>query len=409
MNETIAEFERALIGSILRRPDSIHHAAAAGLTSSHFASVAAREAFCAVLQLDMDDVPVNPVNVAQIANQSVSQLRSWADDGTPSAVGFYAREVMQAAAQRKLNQELKRLTAMSEHLRPEEVLAEASALAEIYTAASNSQSVADFVDAAMDTIDPEKRGRNMYTTGLKQLDRALGGGISQTDEQFVLAADTGCGKTTVALGLAKHVGYTYGIHPLFFSLEMGGVSIAAKLIGAEAGVPIRKAGYSANEWAALQRAAQRVRELPLRVATASPTAESIEGEIRGHVREYGSTPVFIDYMQLMNSNERNSVDRIAEVSMTLRRVGRNVGVPIIALAQLNREGSKQQKMPSKHDLKGSGQIEQDATTILMLWRPDPELAEVRAQIVKQRFSPTGGMAKMLFAWEPSGQGFMEVA
>lgn len=406
---TIAEIERSLIGAILRRPEAVHHAAAAGLTTAHFAAEDARNVFSAILSLDLDRAPVTVANVAHIASESVTRLQQWADDGVPSAVGFYARQVMEDFTRRKLNQELRTLAAMSEHRRPEEVLARAHELAELHVASGNSQAIGDFVAAALDTIDPEKRGRNVYRTGFPGLDQALGGGINQTDEQLIIAADTGCGKTTFALNIARYVAHEYGVHPLFFSLEMGGVSLAAKLIGAEAGVGIRKHAYRQDEWSALKYAAQRIKDLPLRVATSSPTAENIEGVIRGHVREYGSTPIFVDYMQLMASNERNSVDRIAEVSKTLRRVGRNVGVPVIALAQLNREGSKQQKMPSKHDLKGSGQIEQDATTILMLWRPDPELAEVRAQIVKQRFSPTGGLARLLLAWEDSGQAFREVA
>lgn len=407
MLEATQELERQLVGSLLMRPENLDAAFASGLSTKHVAARDASAALGAILSLDLDGAPVTVATVANAAQVPPDRLREWMADGTPASVGFLAREVVAAHHRREFVQSVRKVAAMAELRRPEDVAPKLAELADRGTSGTGSRPLSDFTRKARALIDPTQRDRHVYRTGFPKLDRALGGGISMTDEQMIIAADTGAGKTTFMLNVAASIAGTYGIAPLVVSLEMGGESIAAKILGMLSGVPIRKPRYSTDENAAFDRAVSIADGLGLRIMDETPTQTTLEAKIREHVRECGSTPVFIDYLQLVPSSERNSVDRIAEVSKTLRRIGRNVGVPIIALAQLNREGAKARKMPTMHDLKGSGQIEQDATTILMLWRPDPETGEVRARIDKQRFSVDGTAAQLTYEWHESGQAFEE--
>lgn len=413
------ELERMLVGGILRSPDSLHQALAVGLRPSDLIDKHPSEALRSIVRLDRDQSPITPATIANVAQIPIQALEWWWEEGDPKQVRYLASQIRKSAARRELSQGLRRLAAQSETEDPARVLEQMRALAEVEVENSETQAIGDFVDAALDSIDPNKRATQVYTTGVPHLDRALGGGIQMHDEQLVIGADTGAGKTTLALGIAEHIASTYGTYPLFFSLEMTGQSVAAKLIGRVAGVPIRKSRYRPDEWARLTEAADWVRSLSIRLAVTTPTAESIEGVISSHVRQHGQTPVFVDYVQLMDSGERTAVDRIAEVSKVLRRTGRNLGVPIIALAQLNREGSKQQKQPTKHDFYGSGQIEKDCTVALLLWRPDPEEGEVRGVLDKRRFEPVeevrradGSMGQRIvsrrlsWAWHGSGQRFI---
>ena len=411
----VNENEQHLIGALLRDPDSLHQAAAAGVGTGDLIDEWASRALSAILSLDLDRAPITPATVADRASLPLTALEIWKADAGPEDVGYLSRLVRREALRRRIDADLRGLLERNLAAEdPSQVLAAMHDCSQAETASSAFRDVGDYVDAAIDSIDPSRRSSSVYTTGVPGLDRALGGGIQMHDEQLVIGADTGVGKTTLALGIAEHIADKYGCYPSFFSLEMTGQSVAAKLIGRVAGVPIRKASYSAHEWAKLRDAAEYVRSLPLKLSDVSPTAESIESEIRAHVRENGAAPVFVDYIQLMDSNERNAVDRIAEVSKVLRRTGRNLGVPIIALAQLNREGAKAQKQPTMHDFYGSGQIEKDCTAALLMWRPDPETGEVLGILDKRRFSPVEDVdgrprivsPKMLWAWHGSGQRFI---
>jgi len=101
--------------------------------------------------------------------------------------------------------------------------------------------------------------------------------------------------------------------------------------------------------------------------------------------------VIIDYLQLIEPESRRDLrqEQVAGISRRLKQLAREVGIPVVAMAQLNR-GSEEHARPRLSDLRESGAIEQDADTVILLYRPDPaQESVVRASVAKQRNGPTG--------------------
>ena len=237
-------------------------------------------------------------------------------------------------------------------------------------------------------------------------------------ELVVIGARPGQGKTSLMLNLAEHVALdTPNRHHdgrggvLVFSLEMTATELVQRVICANAGVDLRKVKlgmYNHDEEAQLKDATQRLATAPIFVDDSFTLSMS---EIRSKARRmrdrYGIDAVFVDYLQLVKDNER--LDRhlqIGNISRGLKALARELEIPVITAAQLNRgveQRSTREKRPMLSDLRESGSIEQDADQVLMIHRKDSdegavnteEFAEVDLIVAKNRNGPTGDVA-MLF-------------
>ena len=128
------------------------------------------------------------------------------------------------------------------------------------------------------------------------------------------------------------------------------------------------------------------------------TAMQLRASIRRHVRQHGVMAVFVDYIQLMTApGSNNRQEELATISRALKSIGRELKIPIIAMAQLNRQSEgREGHRPRMSDLRESGALEQDADVILLLHREEyykPDDVEARGMadiiIAKQRNGPTG--------------------
>ncbi len=268
-----------------------------------------------------------------------------------------------------------------------------------------------------------------YESGFVELDK-LTSGLHKGD-LYIVAGRPGMGKTAFVLNMAVNVASPkgealvddpyqeapverpgYGV--AFFSLEMPKEQLAARLLASEAKVDmksIRSGNVAPDDWNKLTEAAARLGRLPiwlddtpalgileLRAKIRRLQAELKRGSDRGAPQQLGL--VAVDYLQLMKGR-RDAASReqeISEISRGLKQLAKEMGVPVLALSQLNRSvetrGTKD-KRPQLSDLRESGAIEQDADTILFIYRdeyyfrdsPDRGVAEVI--VAKQRNGPTG--------------------
>jgi replicative DNA helicase len=257
-------------------------------------------------------------------------------------------------------------------------------------------------------------------TGFADLDRITSG--FQPGDLVILAARPSMGKTGCALNVATHVGCRAQFQQKacgvgIFSLEMPKEQLVMRMLSSEARVDsqrIRTGKLIESDWAKLAQAAGVLADANIHIDD-SPGVSALElrAKCRRLFARYENTDqpirlIIVDYLQLMRGNERidNREQQIAEISRSLKALAKELAIPILALSQLNRSLEKRpDKRPMMSDLRESGSLEQDADTILFIYREEvyekeKEDAKGKAEIIigKQRNGPIG-TAELAFIHE----------
>ena len=186
-----------------------------------------------------------------------------------------------------------------------------------------------------------------------------------------------------------------------FSLEMSKTEIVMRLLSAEARIKLadmRSGKMSDDDWTRLARRMSEISEAPLFVDD-SPnlTMMEIRAKARRLKQQHDLRLIVVDYLQLMSSGKRveSRQQEVSEFSRSLKLLAKELEVPLIAVAQLNR-GPEQRtdKRPQVSDLRESGSLEQDADMVILLHRPDsierddPRAGEADIIVAKHRNGPT---------------------
>ncbi|HEX6934407.1 MAG TPA: replicative DNA helicase [Streptosporangiaceae bacterium] len=236
-------------------------------------------------------------------------------------------------------------------------------------------------------------------TGFADLD-ALTNGL-HAGQMVVIAARPALGKSTLALDLARAASIKHGLASVIFSLEMSRNEITMRLLSAEARIGLhsmRTGQMSDDDWTRLARRMSEVANAPMFIDD-SPNMSMMEirAKCRRLKQQHDLKLVIIDYLQLMTSPKRveNRQQEVSELSRSLKLLAKELNVPVIAVAQLNR-GPEQRndKRPMLSDLRESGSIEQDADVVILLHREDayeresPRAGEADFIVAKHRNGPT---------------------
>lgn len=293
---------------------------------------------------------------------------------------------------------------------PDELLASAEQRIFSILDSRNSNSVSSIRDILLDAmhrIDARMRGEHDQggvVTGFTDLDNMTGG--LHNSELVVLAARPGMGKTALAMNIAEHVAMVQRVPVLFVSLEMSAIELADRMLCSRAKVNshrLRSGSISKQDREQLVEVANEISEGMLFVDDSpSRTVTEIAAAARRiRRREKALGLVVIDYLQLIEPD--NSKDprqeQVAKITRRLKGLAREMEVPVICLAQLNRqtEAAKENRPRLSH-LRESGAIEQDADVVLFVHREEyfrnaDEREEVAGQaelmIAKQRNGPVG--------------------
>lgn len=236
-------------------------------------------------------------------------------------------------------------------------------------------------------------------TGFADLD-ALTNGL-HPGQMIVVAARPALGKSTMALDLARAASIKHGLASVIFSLEMSRTEITMRLLAAEARISLqamRTGQMKEDDWTRLARRMSEVAHAPMFIDD-SPNMSMMEirAKCRRLKQQHDLRLVIIDYLQLMTSPKRveNRQQEVSELSRSLKLLAKELNVPVIAVAQLNR-GPEQRtdKRPLLSDLRESGSIEQDADVVILLHREDayeresPRAGEADFIVAKHRNGPT---------------------
>jgi len=238
-------------------------------------------------------------------------------------------------------------------------------------------------------------------TGYYELDELTSG--LQHSELIIVAGRPSMGKTALGLNIAEHMALDVGRPVLFFSLEMSRQQVAQRLLCSRARVNshrLRKGQHSPDDMARLQQDADEMRDKPLLIDDSSNLSIlELRARARLEARRNELHAVFVDYLQLMRAPGAESRQQeVAEISRGLKALAKELQIPVVAMAQLNRgPEDRSGNRPRMSDLRESGAIEQDADLIALLHReayyktaeavaPDEEnMAELI--IAKQRNGP----------------------
>lgn len=264
--------------------------------------------------------------------------------------------------------------------------------------------IGELMGAAYKQIEAiAERGRpDALPTGLTEVDRLLAGGLI-AGSHTIVAGRPGTGKTSFLLKIAME-GAKAGIGVGIFSLEMGATPLLLRLIAGEAEVSSHKikTGYlNKLDWERITQAAGRVSDLPIFIDdTAGITVRDIRARLarmRGAVKL-----LMVDYLQLLAPEKYDAraseQERISHISQALTTLGKSENLYLVSNAQLSRQSElRKDRKPQLSDLRSSGQIEQDASVVLMLYREElyapsmnnGNVAEVL--ITKNRDGPTGSV------------------
>lgn len=249
-----------------------------------------------------------------------------------------------------------------------------------------------------------KERRQGVATGFQALDRIIDGLMPGTLN--ILAARPSMGKTALALNVLRNVGRAQR-QCLFISLEQPQLEIAERMLALEAEVGIqgmRKGTLLEAEQWAIGEASQRLGAMTIQIDDRSyQTPTKIAAVSRLHKRRHGMGLLVIDYLQLVEPDDMRQPreQQVATATRKLKCLAKDLDVPILLLAQLNRQvDAREDHAPRLADLRESGAIEQDADQVWFVWRPEvyehgKEEGVAYVKVAKNRNGPLGTV-KFLF-------------
>lgn len=218
-------------------------------------------------------------------------------------------------------------------------------------------------------------------TGLRSLDYITAGW--QRSDMITLAARPGEGKTAMSILFAVAAARNR-LPVLFFSLEMSAVQLVDRIISSEASVPgshLKRATMGEGDWASVL---SRDYNMPIYIDdTPGLTVPQFKAKSRRLKKKLGIELIIIDYLQLMNAGERGlpREQQIGVISRGIKLIAKELGVPVIALAQLSRDVEKRNGFPRLSDLRESGSIEQDSDLVVFLHNENSEDKTIQDPII----------------------------
>lgn len=211
-------------------------------------------------------------------------------------------------------------------------------------------------------------------SGLFDLDQRVNG--YKPGNLIILAGRPSMGKTTLALAMAIHFSVDDKHRGLFFSLEMSNNELMQKMLAAVGRIPLHQldkpAAAGDGMWSKLSAAVATCKDSPLHIVDAAGIhLTQLKTYVRKAHRREPLAYIMVDHMHLLDADGKSPVERLGAITRELKRIAKELGVPVFLLAQLNR-GVEQRnnKRPLLSDLRESGKIEEDADIVHLLYRDE---------------------------------------
>ena len=432
-----SEAEKAVLGAIFIDPEAIADASAV-VSPDDFYERANRLIFQAMLELSDRGDAIDPLTLQDELTKNnqlddiggisyVSQLAL----STPTAehVTYYAKVVHRKSLLRRLISASQKIitNAIDGSDDVTDILDDAES--EIMNVSSENNTggfriIKDIVNSTVEDINNIPDDGNMVTglpTGFQELDKMTTG--FHDDELIIIAARPGVGKTSFALNVAQFVGLHTDKTVAMFSLEMSGEQLVQRMLASEGLINsqhLRTGQLDEQEWKKLIVASGSLANTSIYIDdTPGIKMSEIRAKSRRLAKEKGNLGlIVIDYLQLIEGPRSESRQQeVSAISRQLKKLAKELHVPVIALSQLSRSvEQRQDKRPVLSDIRESGSIEQDADIVSFLYRDDyyrdededgddSENGEVGAEadngevevIIEKNRSGSRGTVKLMFS------------
>lgn len=411
------EAEQSILGGLMLEQEAWDEIAEY-VNEEAFYKPAHRKIFAAIRELNRQSMPTDLITISNYLMdkqelETIGGPTYLAEimDQTPSTanIATYAKIVQEKALLRKVIQSSQSFIerAYSQDFENVDGFLD-SVEAEVFAVAEQKSTTglveaSDLVKASLEKLEwlyTMKAKVTGISSGFIDLDDMTAG--FQPGELIILAARPSMGKTAFSLNLCMNAAMKDKKNVAYFSVEMGKEQLMIRMLSIAAKVQLsdmRIGNISDKDWPRLINTAANLSEAGLFVDdTAGISPFEIRAKARRLKAKYGLDMIMVDYLQLMSMKQKiESREReVAEISKMLKAIAKELQVPVIALAQLNRgvEG-RSDRRPMLSDLRESGSIEQDADVIMMIYREDyyerdnPDVKGMSEIIIaKQRNGPT---------------------
>jgi replicative DNA helicase len=384
------------------------------LTADDFQHVPHQHIWRALVAMRRDGAPFDDATLptylgADFPRTSTALLDVVTCAAIPQSAGWHAATLTALTRRRRLVEAGTRVAQAATSIDDPDDLAE-FARAQIDTATqapgrAPADTWADQLDRALDRwMQPVA---DAVPTGWRDLDAMLSGGGLRPGHLTVIGARPGAGKSLVATMIAGHAASRgHGVY--FASVEMSADELTDRLCAAATGIELAHltdGRLTVDQLADMQHALERIRSYPLTIDDRVQTIAHLRRGIRDATRKpAGLGLVVVDYLQLLAAPDAGKLPRhevVGGMSRAIKLLAREHRVPVVLLAQLNRESMRREgRQPAVHDLRESGAVEQDSDEIILLHRDDddPDLAgQIQLHLAKNRHGPTG-YARL--RWQP---------
>lgn len=362
--------ERGVIGSLLI-DESLVREMVSMVDAQDFLNPANRLIFQAARQLFRDGKPVDALTIRDRVGSQYSDYMTQLMEITPTSANWREYAALmhsQATTQRIKNLAqyiLENAVTLDDCRQPCADMAQLLADGRRIDAWTMREMMEDFFRAQ----DPDAPAPEYVTYGLDVLDQR---NYTELGDVVMIGGYPSDGKTALALMMAYHMAARYKVG--FFSLETDKRKVRDRMVASVAQIDfdaIKRRTLTESDWAGL---AAKSTDMSKRDLTVLRAAGMTVADIQSASQAYGFQVVVIDYVQLITpevSRRAPRSEQMADVSRALHTFAQSSGTLVIELAQLTRQERGSWREPDMHDLKESGQFEQDADIIFLLYRPSP--------------------------------------
>lgn len=374
--------EHAVVGAAINSPETIP-TVLTKITPGDLFDPKAETVLAAVADLWADTAPVDPTSVLQkLSGSQVSAVDLFGMIETacpPASVPHHLSTIAEQATVRRLAAAGQRITQLAQHGEPSKTITQTAQELLDNAVRPDTSEVRSVGESMADTVERMKaaaRGEIQpgLPTGIKRLDeltKGLAGG-----QMIIVAARPGVGKSTLAVDFMRHASIELGVPSLMFSLEMGEAEVNQRILAAEASVPLSgiiDGNLSPDQWGQVDQTVAEIGDAPLYIdASDNIDMASIAAKSRLFTEKKGVGLIVVDYLQLLRSGDHRQPreQEIASYSRQMKLIAKACNVPVVVIAQLNRESVRSGRPPMVSDLRESGSLEQDADVVMLIDRPD---------------------------------------